>query len=182
MTGDDCRQPLRRHGIARLSRADRDAGRTVWDADLGGRKLVVDQIAVGEADAPERMAGVLGIAPGERLCTRSRRYSLDGKPVLLATSYLSADLVAGTPITWENPGPGGIYARLADLGCAPVRFREEVRARMPSPEEAGRLGLGSGTPVVLVARTAYTGDGRAVEVNEMVLDSAAYILEYDFPA
>ncbi|MGW1147128.1 hypothetical protein ACWD6I_19185 [Streptomyces sp. NPDC002454] len=36
--------------------------------------------------------------------------------------------------------------------------------------------------MMLVRRTAYTPEGRAVEVNDMVLDSAAYVLEYDFGA
>jgi GntR family transcriptional regulator len=36
--------------------------------------------------------------------------------------------------------------------------------------------------VVLVARTAFDADGVAVEVNEMVLDSSAYVLEYGFDA
>ncbi|MFI0722846.1 GntR family transcriptional regulator [Streptomyces sp. NPDC021224] len=111
---------------------------------------------------------------------RRRRFVLDGKPVLLATSYFPARIVTGPRVTEEDTGPGGVYARLAELGYEPVRFREEVRARMPSGEEARRLELRAGTPVVLVCRTAYTGDGTPVEVNEMVLDSAAYVLEYAF--
>ncbi|GLF94325.1 UTRA domain-containing protein [Streptomyces yaizuensis] len=175
-------QPVRRHGITRLAADGWRGGRSVWESEAEGRELVVDQLVVGEETAGERIAGVLGIEPGAALCLRSRRYVLDGKPVMLATSHLPAELVAESPVTWGDPGPGGIYARLADLGHAPVHFREEVRARMPSREEAGRLGLGSGTPVVLIARTAYTAAGRAVEVNEMTLDSAAYILEYGFGA
>ncbi|QFZ76219.1 UTRA domain-containing protein [Streptomyces fagopyri] len=53
---------------------------------------------------------------------------------------------------------------------------------MPSVDEAGRLALPSGVPVVLVARTAYDAGGVAVEVNDMVLDSAAHVLEYGFGA
>jgi GntR family transcriptional regulator len=34
----------------------------------------------------------------------------------------------------------------------------------------------------MVCRTAFAGDGRAVEVNEMVLDAGAYVLEYEFDA
>ncbi|MFD7626144.1 UTRA domain-containing protein [Streptomyces sp. NPDC059851] len=93
-----------------------------------------------------------------------------------------AALTAGTPIAEPDTGPGGIYARLADLGREPVRFREEIRSRMPRPEEAKALGLGPGTPVVLLCRTAFAADGQVVEVNEMALDSAAYILEYEFDA
>ena len=56
---------------------------------------------------------------------------LDDKPVLLATSYLPASVVAGSAITREDTGPGGTYARLAELGYKPVHFREEIRSRMP---------------------------------------------------
>lgn len=37
-------------------------------------------------------------------------------------------------------------------------------------------------PVILICRTAFAADGAAVEVNDMVLDSASYILEYGFDA
>lgn len=115
-------------------------------------------------------------------CVRSRRFVLDDKPVLLSTSYLPADMVAGSAITQEDTGPGGTYARLAELGYKPVHFREEIRGRMPSQEEASRLQLSMGTPVIMICRTAFADEGRPVEVNEMILDSAAYVLEYDFDA
>jgi len=175
-------RPLRRQGIQRLSRTQWGEGRSVWETDAEDRALVVDQIKVTDEQAPERIAEVLGLEPGEATCVRSRRFVLDGKPILLAKSYLSANLVAGSAITQEDTGPGGIYARLAELGYKPVHFREEIRSRMPSADEAQRLGLSMGTPVILIVRTAFADEGRAVEVNEMTLDSASYILEYDFDA
>ena len=175
-------RPLRRQGIRRLAQVQWGSGQSVWAADVGGRDLVVDQVSVSEGGAPEAIAGVLGLEPDEPACLRSRRFVLDGKPVLLSTSYLSAALVAGTAITRTDTGPGGIYARLAEIGAGPVRFREEIRSRMPTREESDRLELASGTPVVLICRTAFAGDGRAVEVNEMTLDAASYVLEYEFDA
>ncbi|MEV7378410.1 GntR family transcriptional regulator [Streptomyces lydicus] len=175
-------RPLRRRGIQRLSREQWGAGRSIWSADIEDRTLVVDQVAVTEQQAPERIARVLDIALEDAVCVRSRRFVLDGKPVLLATSYLPAALVSGSAITQEDTGPGGTYARLGELGAKPVHFREEVRSRMPSQEEAGRLNLSMGTPVILICRTAFADEGRAVEVNEMILDSASYVLEYDFDA
>ncbi|WP_324797273.1 GntR family transcriptional regulator [Streptomyces cyaneofuscatus] len=175
-------QPLRRRGIQRLAREHWGSGRSVWEADLGDRDLVVDQVEVHEGAASEIAARMLGLGAGESACIRNRRFVLDGKPVLLATSYLPASLVAGSAITQRDTGPGGTYARLAELGYKPVHFREEIRSRMPLPEEASRLNLPAGTPVMLVCRTAFAEDGRAVEVNEMVLDAAAYVLEYDFDA
>ncbi|MFD8002419.1 GntR family transcriptional regulator [Streptomyces mirabilis] len=143
---------------------------------------MVDQVQVYEAAVPERISQVLDIEAGAPTCVRSRRFVLDDKPVLLSTSYLPADLVAGSAITQEDTGPGGTYARLAELGYKPVHFREEIRSRMPSQEEASRLQLSMGTPVIMICRTAFADEGRPVEVNEMTLDSAAYVLEYDFDA
>ncbi|MCD7445261.1 GntR family transcriptional regulator [Streptomyces lincolnensis] len=175
-------RPIRRRGIERLAHAGWGEGRSVWATDAEGRELAVDLVEVHEGDAPPVIAGVLDLADGSRVCIRRRRYTLDGKPVLLATSYLAADLVSGTPITRPDTGPGGIYARLAELGRKPVRFREEIRSRMPNADEVERLELPSGVPVVLVARTAFDAEGAAVEVNDMVLDSSAYVLEYGFEA
>ncbi|MFJ2636445.1 GntR family transcriptional regulator [Streptomyces sp. NPDC087422] len=175
-------RPLRRKGIQRLSRSQWGEGRSVWAADADDRILVVDQLTVTEEEAPPGVAAVLGMQSGEAVCVRSRRFVLDGKPILLAKSYLSAEMVAGSAITQEDTGPGGTYARLAELGYKPVHFREEIRSRMPSTDEAKRLSLTMGTPVILVVRTAFADEGRAVEINEMTLDSASYILEYDFDA
>lgn len=173
---------IRRRGIQRLAADVWGEGRSIWAADTEDRDPEVEFLGVGEEPAPHGVAGVLGLADGAPACVRRRRFLLDGKPVMLATSYLDPALVAGTPVTEPDTGPGGIYARLAEIGHKPARFREEVRSRMPGPDEAARLGLGAGTPVVLVARTAFAADGRVVEVNEMVLDASAYVLEYEFDA
>ncbi|GAA5611884.1 GntR family transcriptional regulator [Streptomyces platensis] len=175
-------RPLRRQGIKRLSQEQWGNGRSIWAADIDGRTLEVDQVTVTEQSAPERIAHVLDLQTGDAVCMRSRRFVLDGKPVLLATSYLPADLVAGSPITQKDTGPGGIYARLGELGHKPVHFREEIRSRMPSQDEADTLQLTMGTPVILVCRTAFAAGGHPVEVNEMTLDSASYVLEYAFDA
>ncbi|MEV3948814.1 GntR family transcriptional regulator [Streptomyces halstedii] len=175
-------RPLRRQGIKRLARSGWGEGRSVWATDTEDRTLVVDGVEVTEEPAPDHIAGALAIEPGSAVCVRRRRFVLDVKPILLATSYLPASLVAGSAITREDTGPGGTYARLAELGHEPVHFREEIRSRMPSSAEAGELELSAGTPVMLICRTAFADEGRPVEVNEMTLDSASYILEYDFDA
>ncbi|GAA4686276.1 GntR family transcriptional regulator [Streptomyces chumphonensis] len=175
-------RPLRRQGIQRLAQQQWGNGRSIWSADIENRSLEVDQVTVSDEAAPDRISAVLDLADEETVCVRRRRFVLDGKPVLLATSYLPASLVAGSAITEEETGQGGTYARLAEIGYKPVHFREEIRSRMPSKAEATQLSMSAGTPVILVCRTAYTDEGRPVEVNEMTLDAASYILEYDFDA
>ncbi|MFG2336910.1 GntR family transcriptional regulator [Streptomyces yangpuensis] len=175
-------KPLRRRGIQRLAHEQWREGRSIWSDDAGDRELVVDQIEVREVEADHRISNALGLPSGAQVWARSRRFVLDGKPVLFATSYLPSDVVGDSAITQADTGPGGTYARLAELGHGPVHFREEIRSRMPSVDEAERLVLSMGTPVIQIVRTAFAEGGRGVEVNEMTLDSASYVLEYDFDA
>jgi GntR family transcriptional regulator len=174
--------PIVRSALTRLSHDRWSGGASIWSADVDGRNLEVET-TVSETTVPEHIAPLLELDVDALVCVRARRFVLDGKPVLLSTSYLPSAIVAGSPITQQDTGPGGTYARLDDLGHAPAHFREDVRARMPHPEETEALGLPSpGTPVVDIVRTAFTDAGLPVEVNEMTLDASAYILRYDFSA
>jgi GntR family transcriptional regulator len=173
-------RPIVRDGIGRLGGSTWPAGISVWDAETEGRDLVVDQLEVSQTELPAHVGLLLGLPEGAEAVLRSRRYVLDGKPVLLSRSWLPAQVAAGTSIAQPNPGPGGVYARLAEAGRAPARFREELRSRMPQPEEAERLAIAPGTPVVDICRVALAADGTPVEVNEMTADSSAYIFRYEF--
>lgn len=170
-------QPVRRVSPNRLKASQWGSGRSVWTGDVPDRQLTVTDVRVDREEPPAHIASVLGAGTA---LTRRRVYSVDGRPVQLATSYYPADLVAGSRIAEADTGPGGAYARLAELDLEPVRFREEIRSRMPNPDEAAALDLPQGTPVILVVRTAYTRDERPVEVNEMTMDAGSYVLEYRF--
>lgn len=177
-------RPVVRSGIGRLAASGWGSGRSIWSAEIRQRDLAVDQVEVRRTEPPEEVRLLLDL-PDEAdvvVIARSRRYVLDGKPVLLSVSYLPASIAAGTMMEYQDAGPGGIYARLRELGYAPARFREDLRARMPEPQEAERLALPPGTPVVDVIRTAYTADGQIVEVNEMTADASSYVFRYDFDA
>lgn len=174
--------PIVREGISRLGRPTWPSGTSVWSAETEGRDLSVDQVEVTEVDVPEHVQALLGLDPTARAVLRSRRYVLDGKPVLVSRSWLPAAIASGTPIAQRDTGPGGIYARLAELGHAPARFREDLRSRMPLPDEAERLQIAAGTPVVEICRVALDASGLPVEVNEMTADSSAYIFRYEFSA
>ncbi|MGW4652526.1 GntR family transcriptional regulator [Kitasatospora sp. NPDC004289] len=174
-------RPILRQGTKRLDRSIWGQGRSVWDLDLDGRPLEVDGLSVREEACPERLADALGLAAGDPVWVRERRYVVDGEPVMLATSYHPGALVAGSAITREDTGPGGAPARLAELGCAPVHAREQVRTRMPLPEEAAALELGPGTPVALITRVSWADGGLPVEVTEMTADGSRYVLEWEFP-
>ncbi|MEV6714073.1 GntR family transcriptional regulator [Lentzea sp. NPDC051208] len=173
-------KPIRRVSPDRLQASNSwGSGQPIWTTDVGTRPRT-ENVTVDIELPPVSIAKVLGIDDGTRVVVRRRTYVVDDKPVQLATSYYPEALVAGSAISEINTGEGGAYARLKDLGHEPVRFREELRVRMPREAEHKALDLTQDTPIILIVRTAYTADEQPVEVNEMVLDSAAYVLEYKF--
>lgn len=171
-----------RRSPGRLSREQWGGGAAIQDHDTGPRPRTVD-VRVAEVSSPVFVAEAFGVRAGTKVLARSRRFVVDDRPVQLAASYLELSVVAGTPIGYTDTGPGGLYARLAEAGFAPVRFVEKLTARAPYPEERELLSLqASGVLVYQVTRFAYDATDRCVEVNRMVLDAAAYELEYAFPA
>jgi GntR family transcriptional regulator len=171
-----------RRSPARLATEQWGSGAPIQDSDTGTRTRTAD-VVVGEEPVPDFAAAALGLPSGTPVLVRARRIAVDGRPVQLATSYLPLDVVRDSRIMYTDAGPGGIYARLAELGHAPVRFAERLIARAPRPEEVERLEMASavGALVFEVTRYALSAE-RCVEVNRMVLDATAYELVYDFPA
>ncbi|WP_042422219.1 GntR family transcriptional regulator [Streptacidiphilus anmyonensis] len=174
-------KPVRRHGIQRLARDRWASGASIWSTD-DERENTVDQINVQAVEATDSIATALQLTPGDLVCRRSRRYVVEQRPVMLATSFLPHAIVAGSAITQPNTGPGGILARLNDLGFPPVHHREEIRYGLASPNDATRLNLPAGSPILHLIRTSYTADRRPIEVNQMVLDATAFVLDYEFDA
>src|SRR3954469_22899938 len=177
------RPPVRRLASDRFACRHRSAGKAAFLAEAEGLgRPSVDEIQIGDAVPPDRVRELLDLSARARAVTRSRRYPLDGQPVELAVSYIPADIARGTKIAEVDPGPGGIYARLEDMGHRLAEFVEEVSVRMPTPDERRRLQLSAGIPVMIVLRTAYDIDNRPVEVTDTIKAGPSYVLEYRFPA
>jgi GntR family transcriptional regulator len=174
--------PVRRLASDRFARRHRELGKAAFiaEAEQAGSKPDVDSIVVREERPSAEIVARLGTS--RKVLARRRRYLLDGRPVETATSYIPLDIARGTAIAEPNPGPGGIYARLEDLGHRLDHFDEEVRARMPVPNEAKALLLAPGVPVFHLVRTAYDTDNRPVEVCDTVMAADAYVLSYQLPA
>lgn len=176
-------QPVvRRIASDRFARAHRQAGKAAFIAESEGvGKPSVDQVQVSREKPAVDVRVELGLRPHASVVARRRRYLLDGTPVEIADSFIPLTIAKGTLIEQENPGPGGIYARIEEVGHRLTEFKEEVSARMPTPEERQRLALASGVPVLVVRRVAFSGDV-AVEVIDTVKSANHYLLEYRFPA
>ena len=176
--------PIRRKANTRFLRQHRMAGQAAFivEAESEGRIPEVEILRLEPDIPPAAIAEALRLDPRSKALIRSRRYLADGFPVELATSYVPWKLARGTAIARANSGPGGIYARLEERGHRLDHFVEEVTARMPTPEEADQLQLGSGVPVIVLIRTAFDHEGTPVEVCDTTMASDRFVLSYRFPA
>jgi GntR family transcriptional regulator len=163
---------------SRLSPEERAAGRGTFTTDghAGGWTPRSDT-EVRVEHASNEVAAALGIEPGSDVLVRDRLMYADEEPVQLATSYLPRDLTEGTRIEDENPGPGGIYARLEEGGHGPLKFDEYVRIGRAAEHEADQLRITPGDPLFRITRVASNAS-RAVEVNFIVLNGERFELYY----
>jgi GntR family transcriptional regulator len=174
--------PVRRMAHDRFARRHRKEGKAAFLAEMEGRRPEVEVIYVGPDAAPAGIADRLRLAEGDKVLRRSRRYFDGGQPLEIATSYIPWSLAEGTAMLDQNPGAGGVYARIEEQGHELSRFSEDVTARMPTMDEARALALPLGTPVLHLVRTAYDLDDRPVEVCDTTMSADRYVLSYELPA
>jgi GntR family transcriptional regulator len=167
----------------RLERRHREAGRAPLDVDAlaSGLPLVQNVYELAEMPAPDDIANRLQTASGNMVFVRRRRVEFEaGAPLQLADSYIPLDLATGQ-IREVDSGPGGTYARIEDQGHRLTRFTEELTFRMPTDDEARKLRLDQGTPVISLVRVAYTGD-RPVECFVSVMAGDKHCITYRIDA
>jgi GntR family transcriptional regulator len=114
------------------------------------------------------------------MCTRYV-FRGDGRPLQLATSYEPAEFSKGHAVPDEGTnGRKSLIARMAAAGVKITDITEEVRIRIPRPEESDLLELPSGTHVMQVERTHWSGD-RPVETSDTVVPGDKFRLVYAIP-
>ena len=166
----------------RLSRAERAEGRGTFSSDCHAAGLIPTvSTEVSTDTASDEVAGELGIEPGEDVLIRDRVMRGDDEVLQLATSYLPRRLTSGTQVEETDTGPGGIYARLEELGHQLTNYTETVAIGRASEHEARQMELTPGDPVYRIVRTAWS-DEQPVEVNHITITGSRYQLSYELPA
>jgi GntR family transcriptional regulator len=179
------RPPVRHRSSDRFRRSLRQGGKAAYLAESAqsGATAKVSVLYIGPMEAPEDAAQRLGVSAGTQVLARRRLYFRNGTPVETATSYLPWDVVKEIPELFaENPGGGGIYARLEDHGHEFAEFVETLQARPASKAEASELALSPGAPVVHLIREARTTEGLVVEVCDTLMAADQFVFEYRIPA
>ncbi|WP_327239673.1 GntR family transcriptional regulator [Streptomyces sp. NBC_01318] len=180
--------PLKRLGIARYDKAKwRDGDEVAFIADrvASGRayKRGEQTQNVSRVSATPLVAAAHGLSTGAVVYARARVVREGDQPTHTLTSYYRPEHVEGTRIVDPTPGPagrGGGFRVLYDAGYEIDHMREELFARIASPEEATVLQLSPGEWVVELHRTTYTADDTVVEFAVGIHAASRFAWAYDF--
>jgi GntR family transcriptional regulator len=150
-------------------------------ANQGGTPATESR-SVSLAEAPDDIARRLGLRRGTEVVHRENRYFVDGEPVQYGVTYIPATIAADSSLaTATDLGPGSIYARLEELGWPVALIREEVSARLPTPDEAESLAIPPGVPVIEMIHTSMDDWKRPFEVTRFVMRADRLALDYEVP-
>lgn len=143
---------------------------------LAGRMKTFD---VGRVRDPG-VASLLGLPAGDELVIRRRNALVENQVVQFQEAWYPLDVAAAADLERTGKIDGGVYRALLEAGIPAVEADERVAARMPTKEEADRLGTGVSVPVLTVERISRGDDGRPIELLRVV--AAADRMELSFEA
>jgi GntR family transcriptional regulator len=178
------RPPLVRLGAQRYSPRMRQAGASPFRAEVTqqGRVPHTECRTVTDEPVPADIADRLRIATGTPVVRRVNWYWADGESIQVGTTYVPADVAGTSPIATGDALPaGGLYACLEALGHPVANIRDEITARLPTPDESAALDVPPGVPVLEILHTSHDQQGQPFEVTSFVMRSDRTAIAYEMP-
>lgn len=177
---------LMRFGQSRYSKLLRQqTGLSPFHAEVEaqGRTPRATCTSIERTTPPPDIATKLGVDPDEASVVRREIwYYADDEPMQVGITYIPWTIAEDSPLgTTDQLGHGDLYARFEDSGHLILRTREEVTARMPTPEETSGLQIPSGVPLLEVIHTGVDQDGRPFEVTQFLMRADFTGLDYTMP-
>ncbi|MCE7004328.1 UTRA domain-containing protein [Kibdelosporangium philippinense] len=152
-----------------------------WGAEAAehGGKGTQKLLSVDEVEASAMIADVLSLAAREPVVVRRRLMLFNEHPVELVDSYYPATIARDTALAEHRKIRGGAVAFLAELGYPPRHVREDISARLATPEEQTALQLDGPSCVLLLSRTLMTNNQLPVEASVMTMVADGRRLRYE---
>ena len=177
---------LMRFGQKRYSKKLReDTGVSPFHAEVlaQGREPSARCTSIERITPPPEIVDRLDVdAASASVVRRENWYFADDEPMQVGVTFIPWEIADGSVLGYTDVlGPGDLYARFEDVGHLITHTREEVTARMPTPEEAGGLVIPDGVPVLDVLHTGIDQYGRPFEVTRFVMRADYTGLDYTMP-
>ena len=135
-----------------------------------GTGEVAEIVSAELVPAPQQVATALGVPEGAEVIRRERITRQDGDPVSSSVSWFAGDLAARVPelLRRERVRQGTFTVVAERLGRNLASGREEVAASTAGDDDATRLDLAAGSPILLSRNWFQDQDGDVIEYGESV--------------
>ncbi|GIH66978.1 GntR family transcriptional regulator [Microbispora siamensis] len=130
-----------------------------------------------QVQATQVIADRLQINLGDMVSEVVYRWFVEGECVQISTQWEPLALTRGTPI--ETPASGVVNApdvieRFDSIGIYVDEVKEDIRTRMPTPDESHEMKIAPGVPVFEIERTHYAHV--PVETANIVLRGDRFVI------
>lgn len=153
-----------------------------WNVGAWGagepRALDIDHVGVTSGRPPAAIASALGLDAEQTAFIWMARHSTQGRPVKLTRTFVPAALVPENSAVRQDATPRRLTTLLTDLGQSPDHGFVETRGRSPRSEDCELLEIPVGRFVLDSRLTACDAQGRALAVEQTVMDTAAYVVAH----
>jgi GntR family transcriptional regulator len=176
--------PRERRRMVRSRHRERRGG-SPFRADMAelGRQGTWEAHSQARTPAPEHIAHRLGIEPGDPCVRTTYEFLADNRPAQLSVSWEPMAITGETPIVLPEMGPfagRGVVERMRSIGVGIVTAVEVPRPGRATQEQANLLGISLGDLVLIIERTYFDADGRAVETADIIVPDVRWEVAYEF--
>lgn len=121
---------------------------------------VTEVLRLEEVGCPEASAHHLGIEPGEPVLLLERRRSVHDQPIALMWNIFPLGTIESTV---EELTAKSLYQVMREQGAEPRVANQTIAAELPTAEDAELLDIEPSSPVLMLERTSFNGNGRCIE-------------------
>jgi DNA-binding GntR family transcriptional regulator len=167
---------LRKRGIGTQvvhAKVTREVELTSLYDDLAktGRDPSTTVVSFRTEPAPDALAAELGLAAGTSVYAFERLRSADAEPLALMRNHVPEHLMRLSAADLEEQG---LYNLFRANGIVMRIAKQSIGARAATAAEARALGERKGAPLLVMERSAYDEQGRAVEHGRHVYRASRY--------
>jgi len=141
------------------------------DLAKSGRDPSTTVVSFSTEPAPDALAAELGLAAGTPVYVFERLRSADAEPLALMRNHVPEHLMRLSAADLEEQG---LYNLFRANGIVMRIAKQSIGARAATAAEARALGERKGAPLLVMERSAYDEQGRAVEHGRHVYRASRY--------
>ena len=147
---------------------------------LQGRNAVVEVTGFEQVPCPLAQSLQLGVAPGDPVLYTGRLRYVDGLPMAVDHRYLPMNF--GRVLSREDVASRSIFEVIQErLGLPSVWARNELQAVPANVEDAERLRVAPGTPLMMRRVTIYTHEDQPFLIGTSAYRGDLFVYTFDVP-